>query len=208
MEDYVHLGQQYKEDVMFDPSVPQSGDRPSNSQAQLLNNFTQLNTVFDVDHVTFNAATGRGEHNKVTLNSVIADPGLADPKCSLYIKTVAGDSELFFEKYDNTAVANLVQQMTNLVVTTVANGGTAGGNISYVDTPWGLRFLWGLTNAFSGNRTIIGPVGTTSILNYQLTGNVASGTRNPINGGTLAGTTLTVRTIDSVSVRYFMIGTY
>jgi hypothetical protein len=194
--------------MTFDPTIPQPTDRPSASQAQLLNNFTQLNTVFSVDHVAFNATTDRGEHNQITLNSTVADPGLGDPKCSLYIKTVAGDSELFFEKYDNTAVANLVQQMTNLTITTAANAGTAGGNISYIDTPWGLRFLWGLTGAISGAFTVIAPAGTLAILSYQLTGNVSTGTRNPINGGTVAGTTMTIRTIDNVSVQYFMIGTY
>lgn len=197
--------------MTFNPSIPQATDRPSRSQSDLLNNFTQLNTVFDVDHVTYNAAADRGEHTKITLNDVIADPGLADPKCSVYIKTVAGDSELFFEKYDNTAVANLVQQMTNLVVTTAAAGGTVGGNISYIDTPWGLRLLWGLTNVFSGDRRLTMPVGTTAVLNYQLTGNFSvamGGTRNPIIGGTLAGTTLTIATRDNVSVRYFIIATY
>lgn len=193
--------------MVYDPSIPQSGDRPSVSQAQLLNNFTELNTVFNIDHVAFNATSDRGEHLQVTLNSTVADPGLGDPKVSLYTKTIAGDSELFFEKFDNGAAANLVQQMTNLPTTTAANAGTAGGNISYIDTPWGFRILWGLTNSFSGSATVIVPVGTT-ILNYQLTGNVSTGTRNPINGGTVAGTTLSIRTIDNVSVRYFIWASY
>ena len=121
--------------MTFNPNIPQAGDRPSGSQGQLLTNFAALNTVFAVDHLAFNAVDG-GEHQQVTLNSVVGDPGLADPKCSLYIKTIAGDSELSFEKYDNTAAANLVQQMTNLAITTV---GTNNG----ITTPWGLIINWG-----------------------------------------------------------------
>jgi len=194
--------------MSFNPNIPQASDDPSVSQGQILTNFTQLNNIFGTDHITYDAASDNGEHKQISLNAPLgADPGLADPKASVYTKTVNGDSELFYEKFNNAGAANQTRQMTNLIRTTVANTGTAGGNITSTDTPWGLRLIWGLTNSFSGTQTVIAPVGTT-ILNFQLTGNVSTGTRNPINGGTVAGTTLTIKTIDNVPVRYFIIGSY
>ncbi len=185
--------------------IPQSADRPSDSQSQIADNFTQLNSIFGQEHVEFNATLDNGEHKKVTLNAPLgSDPGLADPKASLYTKTVSGDSELFFEKFDNAATANLVSQMTNLPIVNFVNTGTAGGNGDFIDTPFGIRIIWGLTASFSGSRTVIEPNGN-NILQYQLTGNVSTGSRNPINGGTIVGDTLSIRTIDNVSVRYFII---
>lgn len=196
--------------MAYKNNVPQPGDSPAtDSQPDFLENFSQLDSQYGTagDHVAFSAGADNGLHKKIRLNGVIADPNEPDPRASLYLKTIAANSELFFENFDVGAASNLVRQMTNLTITTAANAGTAGGNISHVDTPWGLRVMWGTTNSFSGLQTVIVPAGTT-ILNYQLTGNVASGSRNPINGGIAVGLTLSINTVDNVSVRYFILGTY
>jgi len=133
--------------MTFNPAIPAAADDPSVSQGQMLTNFNLINTYFSTDHIALNAGADQGEHQQVTINSVVADPGLADPKCSLYIKTVAGDSELFFEKFDNVAGANLVQQMTNLAITTV---GTNNG----VTTPWGLIINWGTYSTLAASLAI------------------------------------------------------
>ena len=132
--------------MTFDPGIPLRTEPPAQSQPKILANFTALNTIFAVNHVAFNAVGG-GEHSQVTFNNVIADPGEADPKCSLYIKTIAGDSELFFEKYDNTAAANLVSQMTGIVPTDV---GTNHG----VTLPSGIILNWGTGTCVGGIDTI------------------------------------------------------
>ena len=129
--------------MSYNPAIPAASDTPSVSQGQMQTNFNLANTYFSTDHIAFNAASDQGEHQQVTLNSPIADPGLADPKCSLYLKTVGLDSELFFEKFDNTAAANLVQQMTNLPVATAAG---AGWNSRGITTPWGIIINWGTYN--------------------------------------------------------------
>lgn len=127
--------------MVYYPNIPQSGDRPSQSQAQILSNFSDLDTVFNDNHIGFSQPEDRGEHRKVTFNDVIADPGDPDPKATLYIKTIAGDSELFFENYDNAAVANLVRQLTGIVPVNV-------GTDYSIDSPWGLQFRFG---TFLGN---------------------------------------------------------
>lgn len=191
------------------PGIPDLLDIPSESQEQIKTNFTALNTVFDEDHVPFDAASDYGEHKKTTFNNVLGSaPNLASPKSSIFaMADSGGSSQLFFENFNVPGAANVLRQMTNLPITTIANTGSAGGNISYIDTPWGLRFMWGITNSFSGNANVDSPAGTT-LLTFQLTANVASGSRNPINGGLISGSSVIVRTIDNVAVRYFMIGTY
>lgn len=189
--------------MSFLPNIPQATDRPSRSQSDLLNNFTQLNTTFDVDHVTFNAASDRGEHNKITLNSVIADPGLADPKCSIYTKTVAGDSELFFEKYDNAAVANLVQQMTNL---TVANGIRHGGNQYTWLSPWGMRFTSGITGAFTGTSAANYITAFTTVIYCVVATPTNVGNREISATSTLTQLTLQGPSGSAISASYLVIG--
>jgi len=187
------------------PGIPNAGDRPSQSQGQLLTNFTALNTVFGVDHLAFNAVDG-GEHTQVTFNNIIADPGLAAPKASLYTKTVAADSQLFFENFDVGGAVNVIRQMTNLTLNAFVNGGTALGNGQYIDTPWGLRIIWGITAAFSGNRTVICPAGTLSTLAAQATAHDAGSPTNGIVG--TGATTLTIGNPNVVSVNYLMLGRY
>lgn len=136
--------------MVYKNLIPQPGDSPSTvSQADILENFTQIDAQYGTagDHVEFTAGADNGMHKQVTINGVIVDPALLDPYVSLYTKTVAGDSELFFEKFDNGAAANLVQQMTNLVVTTV---GTNNG----VTTPFGLIINWGTGICVAGVLTV------------------------------------------------------
>lgn len=185
--------------MTFNPSIPQATDRPSDSQSQILNNFTALNNIFNQEHVTFNAATDNGEHKKITMNAPLgADPNLSDPKASLYTKTVAGDSELFFEKFDNVATANLVRQLTNLTIV------TAGGNFG-VTTPWGIVINWGtvvLTTAGTAVTFAVAfPNAANSVVltaqdanasrngtyqNLITTGFTAHGTNNGLNASYLA----------------------
>jgi hypothetical protein len=53
--------------MVYLPGIPNATDIPSNSQPQIKENFTQLNTQFSVEHVAFNAASGNGQHLGITL---------------------------------------------------------------------------------------------------------------------------------------------
>lgn len=62
---------------VYNPNIPQASDLVSNSQGQLLTNFSQLNTQFGVDHSAFEAggSNGTGFHNQVTFpTAVVAAP--------------------------------------------------------------------------------------------------------------------------------------
>lgn len=75
--------------MTFNPNIPQSGDRPSQTQGQILTNFQQLNTVFDVNHVPFNDPTvaNRGKHKVVTVQRQGAAPAITGSDAAFYTRS-------------------------------------------------------------------------------------------------------------------------
>jgi len=128
----------------YTDNIPQPTDIISVSQGQILDNFSQLDTSFGIDHTAFSVGTNIGYHKKVTLQAPLgSDPGKASPIADLYTKTVAGASQLFFQ---NGALAANVSQLTGNLTS-----GTSGGNTHYtVVTPWGIIFTFGLCNTSQG----------------------------------------------------------
>lgn len=117
--------------MTFHPTIPQPGDDPSNSQADLLDNFGKMNSDFAVNHVALTAGGNNGSHTLVQFFSTqVADPVLTGKQSALYPKLVAGLAQLFF------ANASTVAQITN---PPIINTGT---NYSMV-TPWGLVMNFG-----------------------------------------------------------------
>lgn len=190
--------------MSYNPNIPQPTDRPSASQAQLLANFQQLNTIFDAEHITFNATDDNGEHKKISLNAPLgADPNLPDPKASVYTKTVAGDSELFYEKYNNTTTANEVRQITNLPIT---NGVRFGGTQYTWLSPWGMRFTSGITGVFTGSITDNYLTAFTSVVFCVVATPTNVGNREISATSTLTQLTLQGPTGSPISASYLVIG--
>lgn len=185
--------------------IPEATDDPAVSQSQLKTNFTALNTIFGEDHVELVASADNGEHTKVTFNDVLAAaPNLGTPKASLFpMADSDGTTQLFFENFDTLTTANILRQMTNLPSVAYANGGTAGGSGNYIDTPWGFRVFWLLTNSFSGNRTIVLPAGSGTIVTYQFTPNTANGSAT--GGVTTGALTITAGNPNAQELRALII---
>lgn len=115
--------------VDYNPNIPQGTDNLSTSQGQILNNFSQLNTIFDVDHVKYDDATSanRGFHRKVRLVNVASDPVLVSPQTQLYTKTTGGAEEFFF---------------ANASTTTQLTGPRSLNTKGYATLPGGLIIQW------------------------------------------------------------------
>lgn len=117
---------------VYSPSIPNSTDLISNSQAPIKTNFTQLNTQFGIDHIPFNDSgiNGSGFHKKVTIPTAL--PG--DPAGVLggviYTKLISAVPQLFFENS-----SSVVTQLTGLPSNIAANG-------TY-NFPGGLILKWG-----------------------------------------------------------------
>lgn len=58
----------------YNANIPQPTDRLNASQPQILANFTQLQTDFGINHVTYNALGDVGKHNVVTFPLQAAQP--------------------------------------------------------------------------------------------------------------------------------------
>ena len=118
----------------YHPNIPLSTDNPTQSQADLLDNFGSIASQFGTNHVPLTNGTQQGFHSQVWFAQPLAsDPGLSSPQSSVYTKTVAGLTQLFFQ---NGGLSSNVFQLTNLVITTTAT------NYGFV-SPWGLTFNFG-----------------------------------------------------------------
>lgn len=158
----------------FNPNIPQGTDNLSVSQGQILNNFTQLNTIFDIDHYTYDDATtiDRGMHRQVHMPAPVADPTLSGTQTQLYQKTITGAQELFF------ANAAGVTQVTsgNLPVWkggTVGSTGVVSSTVAsngVMNLPNGLQLRWGsaVCNT-AGTAITFSSAFTTGVFSVQAT---------------------------------------
>lgn len=87
------------------PTIPASGDIPSQSQGQLQTNFMSINSLINVDHVTFGSSDNTdGEHNQITFAHLQAPVTPTDPASILYTKNdTSGHPQLFFLNSQNSA---------------------------------------------------------------------------------------------------------
>jgi hypothetical protein len=124
--------------MTYQPNIPLSNDKISQSQVDLLQNFQQLNTRFAQDHVSFSTGTNSGFHKQVTIPTVLgADPVVASPAGVFYTKAVAGITEAFFRNQTT------VTQLTGLPSDIVGNGSVTFAN--------GFIIKWGTMQPKPGN---------------------------------------------------------
>lgn len=92
--------------MTYNPNIPSDVDFMDISQSELQTNFQQLNTVFSVDHVAFDAISNRGKHNKVTLLSRGTDVSIDSPETSsaeyaLYSLTDGSNVDVYMRGQSN-----------------------------------------------------------------------------------------------------------
>lgn len=174
--------------MTYNPNIPQTTDIPSQSQGEMLTNFQQLNTVFDVDHVPFNdgTAANRGKHDQSTYLELALDPTTAANEMAVYCKDNAGSSTLYLRQESNGAVI----QMSGANPTVAASGSTF--------LPGGLVLKWGILNSPVDNSLI-------TFAGGAFPGNVYSITLTPVRDAT-AERSMYVKT-GSVSTSNFRIRT-
>ena len=125
--------------MTFSPTIPQATDLISNSQADLLTNFGQLNTQYGADHDGFNTGSGNGSgmHDQVTFLANQSAPSLTRNSVTgvsgLYANAVSALSQLFFQNSTQNV------QLTNLTVVSTTPSATGFG----IKTPWGITLNWG-----------------------------------------------------------------
>lgn len=126
--------------MTFNPNIPQPNDLISDSQAQLQTNFSQSNSIFNFDHVTFDDATSinRGKHRHSTYIEQAVDPTTLANEMAVYSKDVAGLSRLFYRNESNGSVIPL----TGFDPIVAFNG--------RIFLPGGIIMIWGQFPAVGG----------------------------------------------------------
>jgi len=155
--------------VDYNPSIPQGSDNLSNSQVQMLNNFTQLNNIFDFNHYTWNDPTtgNRGLHRKVDFPATTSVSSPTGANSVLYPRAVSGVSSLY---YDNAVGSSVVWRggSTNGLVTQTTGGTLSNGLMTL---PNGIIIQWGFNNNIADGNLILFPTPfPNNCFNIQLTG--------------------------------------
>jgi len=126
--------------------TPLPTETPSASQNLLRQNFNQIATSYNTDHVALTSAVNIGQHKQVTLANVLAaDPNQIAPVCSVYTKTASGSPNLFFQ---NGALAANAIQLTRQGLTLASGEGFIPGGLQ-IRCGSGSASIAGTTNNFS-----------------------------------------------------------
>jgi hypothetical protein len=155
--------------MTYNPNIPQGSDNLSLSRVQILNNFSQLNILFDKDHYSWNDPTSanRGYHRQITFPST---PTIVPPTGTasiLYPKLISGVPVLYF---DNVNGSSSIWRggSGNGAVGSVTGGNASNGRIIY---PNGIIDQWGFINITGDSQTINFPVAfPNACFNIQLVG--------------------------------------
>lgn len=187
--------------MVYDPDTPaNAAEDPSQSQPKITANFQELNTFLSVNHVALNDAD-QGKHKWAMFPEQVAAPVTGANEAALYTKAVSAVTQLFYADEG----AGTERQISFPTQTTAVNAGTAGGNLTYMDTIFGVRIIWGLTATGTGGRTVVTPAGSGAVLGYSALANDAG---SAVTGATAAGAgppdTITIYSGNSISIRYII----
>ena len=136
----------------YNPAIPQPSNLISNSQAQILGNFAQLNAQFGVDHNPFytGSTNGNGHHVQVTFDNAPSAPSPTGTVSVVYPQLVGSNQELFFSNASSEYSSTGKTQLTGPSLLN-ANG--------YAFLPGGILMKWGRFNGAPGNNTFTFPTG-------------------------------------------------
>jgi len=133
--------------MAYTNNIPQATDDPSQSQSQILNNFTSIDTVNSVNHVAYNDAN-QGKHKFLQMPEQGSVPTTAANEGGLFTKeTIALITGLYFRREsDGTQL-----QLTDIDLTTSTV--VSGTQYTFL-SPWGFRITFGKTGTISNNGAV------------------------------------------------------
>lgn len=145
--------------VTYDPNIPQPTDFPSDSQAQLLGNFSYLipssasTTGLSKDHfMTLGSTnTGDGTHRWVTFRANQPTPGFAQGVGVLYTNLANGQAQMYYNNGGGDIQMTIVKPISGLdaAIPSYAAGPPSKG-VSFL--PGGFLIQWGTSS--TGNPTV------------------------------------------------------
>lgn len=162
--------------MAYNPSVPQATDLVSQSQDDILNNFTAIKTLVDINHVTFDAV-GEGKHAFVQFPVQSPVPTTGAGEVGLYSQTsaITGNPELVFAPESAATTYEFTSATKNSTgFTMLPSGiiikwgtGTVGANTTAVATFDAAAGVPAFTTVYNVQVTRQGTTGETGVLYYQ-----------------------------------------
>lgn len=126
--------------------IPQPTDTLNQSQADILENFTQIQTGFALNHIDFDNGSETGKHKFIQMPQQTSAPTTNMTEMALYTKDVSGTPQLFLKTSNNLNEYNI----SGLNAPTTSEGWTI--------LPSGLRLVWGSFTA-NGSTPAVFPAG-------------------------------------------------
>lgn len=111
--------------VTYNNSIPDGPNNPSQDQPKMKTNTDAIDTILGVDHISFNADSGGGEHQKVTF---LSDPSYVVPPMP------SGDTSII---YSDAGTASTRAQLfyVNSLITTHLSCIRAWGYVDALSSP-------------------------------------------------------------------------
>jgi len=138
--------------VDYNPNIPQGVDNLSTSQGQILNNFSQLESIFAADHYTWDYPTTafRGQHLKVNFPNTTTVSLPTGSASVIYSKNVSTIASAYF---DNASGSTALWRggSGNGLATFNMNNGFGTGSFTF---PNGVIMQWGYASTVSDGQTI------------------------------------------------------
>jgi len=153
--------------MAYNSNIPQPNNLISQSQGDILDNFTALNTSNSVNHVAYNDAN-QGKHKFMQMPEEVANPATAGNEGALVVKEAGALAELFYVPESNGAAV----QMTS-------GGISASAASGYSFLPGGMLIQWGTAAGTSA--------GTANVFPVSFTGTAYTVVVTPLNAGAITG---------------------
>lgn len=135
--------------------IPNAGQSLGETRDGIKENFTTIQTAFQVDHVAYDAA-GEGYHSKVNFPQGTAP-------------TVAADSVVMYAKDTNSRPTIFMRQENNGDEIQLSGPTPSIGTNGYTFLPGGLLLQWGVSSSTASNTSITFPVAFTTLYSLNVT---------------------------------------
>lgn len=139
--------------MAYNANVPQPGDLLSQSQIDLLSNFTEINTFVNVNHEAFNSVAphAQGKHKQIEMPVQAADVATDLTQWSMYVKnnTLGVPAPAIWLRPPVSAQHPAPANPIDITTAGMANNG-------WCRLPCGILMAWGTVNVPGGSTAVPG----------------------------------------------------
>lgn len=187
-------------------NIPQPNDDiGAQSQQDLLNNFSELDTQFGNNHIAFSAGTDNGKHKKIEFNTNNAPGAPIGTQSEIY--TADATPEAYFINAANTALISGIKAWCTFVPSAAPTLGATSFNITSVTRLAKGQYQLAFTNPLATSTYAVLATYTTST-NADGIGDTVQSYNITVNNFTILTRSLITATLEDIggSVSVLIIG--